>query len=73
MGKRESLPEVAPRCLPVGTRVGPWRVVGFGGLGSGGLGSFGTTYRVERVGHAYRRQRGHAAGEGWSGGGEGEL
>jgi len=46
MGKRETLPEVDPRCLPVGTRVGPWRVVGFGGLGS-----YGTLYRVELVGH----------------------
>jgi hypothetical protein len=45
MGKSESLPEVDPRCLPVGTRIGPWRVVGYGGLGA-----YGTTYRVERVG-----------------------
>jgi len=46
MGKREILPEVDPRCLPVGTRVGRWRVVGFGGLGA-----YGTIYRVELVGH----------------------
>lgn len=42
MGKREPLLEENPRCLPVGTRVGPWRVVGFGGLRA-----YGTTYRVE--------------------------
>ncbi|MBN1205695.1 MAG: serine/threonine protein kinase [Myxococcaceae bacterium] len=46
MGKRATLPEVDPRCLPVGTRVGPWRVAGFGGLGA-----YGTLYRVEPVGH----------------------
>ncbi len=48
MGKRQSLPEVDPRCLPVGTRVGPWRVTGFGGLGA-----YGTLYRVELVGHEH--------------------
>ncbi|MBN1208917.1 MAG: serine/threonine protein kinase [Myxococcaceae bacterium] len=48
MGKRESLPEVDPRCLPVGTRVGPWRVVGFGGLGA-----YGTLYRVVPEGHPH--------------------
>ncbi|KFE69370.1 serine/threonine-protein kinase [Hyalangium minutum] len=45
MGKREPLLEENPRCLPVGMQVGPWRVVGFGGLGA-----YGTTYQVERVG-----------------------
>lgn len=41
MGKQE----VDPLALPLGTRVGPWRVTGFRGRGS-----YGTLYRVERVG-----------------------
>jgi serine/threonine protein kinase len=45
MGKKEPLLEVDPLCLPLGTRVGPWRVTGFRGRGA-----YGTLYRVERVG-----------------------
>ncbi len=48
MGKRQALPAVDPRCLPVGTRVGPWRVTGFGGLGA-----YGTLYQVELVGYEH--------------------
>src|SRR5512140_3480658 len=46
MGKQAPLSEVDPLCLPVGMRVGPWRVKGWGGRGS-----YGTLYRVEREGH----------------------
>ncbi|MFL5349022.1 MAG: serine/threonine protein kinase [Hyalangium sp.] len=46
MGKKAPVPEVDPLCLPVGMRVGPWRVKGWGGRGS-----YGTLYRVEREGH----------------------
>ena len=35
-----------PRALPLGTRIGPWRVVGFGDRGV-----FGIVYRAVRVGH----------------------
>jgi hypothetical protein len=45
MGKQEPLLEVDPHYLPLGARVGPWRVTGFRGRGS-----YGTLYRVERVG-----------------------
>jgi hypothetical protein len=46
MGIKQAVPPVDPLCLPVGTLVGPWRVVGWGGRGSNG-----TLYRVEKVGH----------------------
>ncbi len=46
MGKKPPLSQVDPLCLPVGMRVGPWRVLGWGGRGS-----YGTLYRVERAGH----------------------
>jgi hypothetical protein len=46
MGMKQAVPPVDPLCLPVGTRVGPWRVLGWGGRGSNG-----TLYRVEKVGH----------------------
>jgi hypothetical protein len=45
MGKQEPLLEVDPHYLPLGTRVGHWRVTGFRGRGA-----YGTLYRVERVG-----------------------
>jgi serine/threonine protein kinase len=45
MGKQEPLPEVDPQFLPLGTRVGPWRVTGFRGRGA-----CGTLYRVEHTG-----------------------
>jgi hypothetical protein len=45
MGMKQAVPPVDPLCLPVGTRVGPWRVLGWGGRGSNG-----TLYRVEKVG-----------------------
>jgi serine/threonine protein kinase len=53
MRKKAPLQEVDPRALPVGTRVGPWRVLGFRGRGA-----YGTLYRVEREG---REQEGSAA------------
>jgi hypothetical protein len=31
MGKKEPSEEVDPLCLPLGARVGPWRVTGFRG------------------------------------------
>ncbi|WP_224243465.1 serine/threonine-protein kinase [Hyalangium gracile] len=45
MGKKRPELEVDPLFLPVGTRVGPWRVQGWRGRGA-----YGTLYRVERVG-----------------------
>jgi hypothetical protein len=45
MGKQEPLLEVDPHFLPLGTRVGPWRVTGFRGRGA-----CGTLYRVEHGG-----------------------
>ncbi len=45
MGKKETAAEVDPLYLPLGTRVGPWRVTGFRGRGA-----YGTLYRGERVG-----------------------
>jgi eukaryotic-like serine/threonine-protein kinase len=48
MGKKLPLPDMDPLALPVGTCVGPWRVLGWGGRGS-----YGTIYRVERVGREW--------------------
>ncbi|MDY7227346.1 serine/threonine-protein kinase [Hyalangium rubrum] len=45
MGTKRSLQEVDPLSLPVGTKVGAWRVTGWGGRGA-----YGTLYRVEREG-----------------------
>jgi hypothetical protein len=45
MGKKEPSEEVDPLYLPLGTRVGPWRVTGFRGRGC-----YGTLYRVEHTG-----------------------
>jgi hypothetical protein len=45
MGKKRPLEEVDPHYLPLGTRVGPWRVTGFRGRGA-----YGTLYRAEHVG-----------------------
>ncbi len=45
MGMKRPLQEVDPLCLPVGMRVGPWRVKGWRGRGA-----YGTLYRVEREG-----------------------
>jgi hypothetical protein len=45
MGKPAALQEVDPLALPLGTRVGPWRVSGFRGRGA-----YGTLYRAEREG-----------------------
>ncbi len=53
MGKQRPMHEVDPLALPRGTRVGPWRVLGFRGRGS-----YGTLYRVEREG---REAEGSAA------------
>ncbi|WP_224247990.1 serine/threonine protein kinase [Hyalangium gracile] len=44
MGTKRALLEVDPLCLPVGTRVGAWRVVAWRGRGASG-----TLYRVERA------------------------
>jgi serine/threonine protein kinase len=44
MGKKEPSEEVDPLYLPLGARVGPWRVTGFRGRGA-----YGTLYRVEHV------------------------
>jgi hypothetical protein len=52
MRRKAPLQEVDPLALPVGTRVGPWRVTGFRGRGS-----YGTLYRVERVGHEQKWKR----------------
>ena len=48
MGKKRKAPsqEVNPLSLPLGMRMGPWRVTGYRGRGS-----YGTLYRAERVGH----------------------
>jgi hypothetical protein len=53
MGKLADLKEVDPLALPLGTRVGPWRVSGFRGRGA-----YGTLYRAEREG---REAEGSAA------------
>jgi hypothetical protein len=45
MGKKEPSQEVDPLYLPLGMRVGPWRVTGYRGRGA-----YGTLYRVEQVG-----------------------
>jgi hypothetical protein len=45
MGKKEPSQEVDPHYLPLGARVGLWRVTGFRGRGA-----YGTLYRVERAG-----------------------
>jgi serine/threonine protein kinase len=45
MGTKRPLQEVDSLCLPVGMRVGPWRVKGWRGRGA-----YGTLYRVEREG-----------------------
>ncbi len=45
MGKKVPLLEVDPRCLPLGMRVGPWRIRGWSGRGANG-----SVYRVERAG-----------------------
>jgi eukaryotic-like serine/threonine-protein kinase len=44
MGKKEPTEEVDPHYLPLGTRIGCWRVTGFRGRGA-----FGTLYRVEHA------------------------
>jgi hypothetical protein len=46
MGTKRALQEVDPLCLPVGLKVGPWRVKGWRGRGA-----YGTLYCVEREGH----------------------
>ncbi|MDY7227193.1 serine/threonine protein kinase [Hyalangium rubrum] len=46
MGTKRPLQEVDPLSLPVGMRVGPWRIEGWGGRGA-----YGTLYRVEHEGH----------------------
>jgi serine/threonine protein kinase len=46
METRPSLQEEDPAFLPLGARVGPWCVRGWGGRGG-----YGTVYRVERAGH----------------------
>jgi len=45
VGTQQFVQQVDPLCLPVGMRVGPWRVVGYGGRGG-----YGTLYCVEREG-----------------------
>jgi hypothetical protein len=45
LGTKQPLLEVDPLCLPLGMLVGPWRVKGFRSRGS-----YGSLYRVERVG-----------------------
>ncbi|MFL5346206.1 MAG: serine/threonine protein kinase [Hyalangium sp.] len=45
MGTQRTLREVDPLCLPVGLRIGAWRVMGWRGRGG-----YGTLYRVEQVG-----------------------
>ena len=44
MGSKRALLEVDPLCLPIGMRVGSWRIQGWRGRGS-----YGTLYRVEHV------------------------
>jgi hypothetical protein len=46
MGAKRALQEVDPLCLPVGLRVGPWRVKSWRGRGA-----YGTLYCVEHEGH----------------------
>ncbi len=46
MGTKRALQEVDPFSLPIGHRVGPWRVAGWRGRGT-----YGTLYCVEREGH----------------------
>ncbi len=46
MGTQRTLLEVDPLCLPVGMRIGAWRVKGWRGRGG-----YGTLYRVEQEGH----------------------
>jgi eukaryotic-like serine/threonine-protein kinase len=53
MWTQQPVQEVDPLCLPVGLRIGPWRVVGFGGRGA-----YGTMYRVVREGHEAEGPRG---------------
>ncbi len=53
MGKLAAEQEVDPLALPLGTRVGPWRISGFRGRGA-----YGTLYRAEREG---REEEGSAA------------
>jgi len=53
MGKQGTLQEVDPLALPLGTRVGRWRISGFRGRGA-----YGTLYRAEREG---REEEGSAA------------
>ncbi len=45
--------EFNPGALPLGAEVGPWRVIGWRGQGS-----YGTIYRVERIG---AESQGHCA------------
>jgi hypothetical protein len=45
MGTKRALQEVDPLCLPVGLKVGPWRVKSWRGRGA-----YGTLYCVEREG-----------------------
>ncbi|MDY7225010.1 serine/threonine-protein kinase [Hyalangium rubrum] len=45
MGTKRPSQEVDPLSLPVGMRVGPWRIAAWGGRGA-----YGTLYRVEREG-----------------------
>jgi serine/threonine protein kinase len=45
MGKKASSQEVDPPYLPLGTRVGPWCVTGFRGIGS-----YGALFRVDHAG-----------------------
>ncbi len=40
------VPDSDPRALPLGTRIGPWRVIGYGGVGV-----YGAVYRAVRMGH----------------------
>jgi serine/threonine protein kinase len=40
-------PDVDPRTLPLGTLIGPWRVIGYGGVGV-----YGAVYQAVRDGHA---------------------
>ncbi len=44
MGSKRALLEVDPLCLPIGMRVGSWRIQGWRGRGS-----YGTLYRVEHL------------------------
>ncbi|MDY7226218.1 hypothetical protein [Hyalangium rubrum] len=44
--KRAAAPELDPASLPAGTRIGPWRVEGWGGCGT-----YGVVYRAVYVGN----------------------